>query len=172
MLKECPFCHGSGKSPGTNLSCAMCKGHGVIEYRWNSGPYLRPIVEEKLEDKIIERVGERVLVRCGLCGGSGELPWKVLTPSWCRVCSGKGSFWKEEPIKLCYGCSGTGIQPNVIFRVPCEVCGGEGVIKVPEGKECPLCRGTGFAPGTLRTCAMCKGEGVIAEELAPPIRTR
>ena len=132
------------------------------------GRYPMTIVKEKVEDRIVERVENKVLVRCGLCGGSGESPWET---SVCRACLGEGVFWMEEPIKVCWLCRGTGMQPYTRFKVHCKVCGGKGVIKVPEGKECPLCHGTGYSPvRPSATCGMCKGIGVISE--VPPVAVR
>lgn len=131
------------------------------------GRYPMKIVKEKLEDRIVERVDNRVLVRCGLCAGTGESPWEV---SVCRACLGKGAFWIDEPIKVCWLCHATGQQPRTRFKVHCKVCGGKGVIQVPEGKECPLCHGTGHsAIRPASTCGMCKGTGVISEVPAPPV---
>lgn len=126
-------------------------------------PYMT-IVKEKLEDRIIKRVDKMLLVRCGLCRGSGESPWEI---SVCRACRGKGVFWIEEPIKVCWLCHGTGQQPATRFKVDCKMCGGKGVIKPPVGVTCPLCHGTGKAPGTSKSCGMCKGNGVIPEEPTP-----
>lgn len=128
------------------------------------------IVEEKLEDRIIKKVERQLLVKCGLCRGTGELPWEV---SVCRACQGEGAFWIEEPIKVCPLCRGTGQQLDTRFKVHCKHCGGKGVIRAPKGVECPLCHGTGIAPGTNKTCGMCKGNGVIPEEPTPyPVAVR
>ncbi len=130
------------------------------------GRYPMTLVKEELEDRIVKRVDDSVLVRCGLCAGTGESPWEV---SVCRACRGEGAFWIEEPIKVCWLCHGIGQQPHTRFKVHCKNCGGKGVIKVPEGKECPLCGGTGYSHiRKASTCGMCKGTGVISEVPAPP----
>ena len=135
--------------------------------------YPMEIVTEKLEDRIIERAENRVLVRCGLCRGSGEYPWWT---SVCRACLGKGSFWIDEPIKVCNFCRGTGIQPYTTNRLHCLACGGKGVVRVIEPLiECPRCHGSGLTPGISRpplTCEMCRGQGVIAKLPAAGVRVR
>ena len=117
----------------------------------------------ELEDRIIGRAGNKVLVKCGLCGGSGKYPWWT---SVCRACKGKGTFWIETPIRICAFCHGTGIQPYTRSELHCPACGGKGVVRVIEpSKECPLCHGTGLADFTrpVFACGMCKGQGVIPE---------
>lgn len=125
--------------------------------------YPMEVIVEKLEDRIIGRVGNKVLVRCGLCRGSGEYPWWT---SVCRACRGKGAFWIEEPIRACNFCQGVGIQPYTRNRLHCLACGGKGVVRVIEpSKECPLCHGTGLTRFTrpALACGRCQGQGVISE---------
>ena len=126
--------------------------------------YPMKIIMEKLEDRIIERVENRVSVRCALCRGTGKYPW---WESVCRACLGKGSFWIEEPIRVCNFCYGTGIQPYTRNRLHCLACGGKGVVKVVKPSvECPRCHGSGLSPGISRpplTCEVCRGQGVIPE---------
>lgn len=137
--------------------------------------YPREIVVEslgELEDRIIGRAGNKVLVRCGLCRGSGKYPrWT----SVCRACKGKGTFWIETSIRICAFCHGTGIQPYTRSGLHCLACGGKGVVRVIEpSKECPLCHGTGLADLTrpMLACEMCKGQGVIPEIPAAEVKGR
>lgn len=125
--------------------------------------YPMEITVEELEDRIIERDGNKVKVKCALCRGSGKSrwwPWSV-----CRACLGKGYFWIEEPIKVCNFCHGTGIQPYTKNRLHCIACGGKGVVKaVAEPSiEYPVCHGSGFAPGDRLSCDRCKGQGIISK---------
>ena len=126
----------------------------------------------ELEDRIIGRAGNKVLVKCGLCRGSGKYPrWT----SVCRACKGKGTFWIETPIRICAFCHGTGIQPYTRSGLHCPACGGKGVGKVLEpSKECPLCDGTGIADPTrpALACEMCKGQGVVPEIPAAEVKGR
>ncbi len=117
----------------------------------------------ELEDRIIGRAGNKVLVRCGLCRGSGEYLWVT---SVCRACRGKGAFWIETPIRICKFCQETGIEPYTGNRLHCLACGGKGVVRVIEPSvECPLCHGTGLTRFTRPplACERCKGQGVIPE---------
>ena len=124
----------------------------------------------ELEDRIIGRAGNNVLVKCGLCGGGGKYPrWT----SVCRACRGKGTFWIETPIRVCAFCQGTGIQPYTRNELHCPACGGKGVVRVIEPSvECPVCHGTGLADLTRPAiaCEMCKGQGVIPEVPAAEVK--
>jgi DnaJ-class molecular chaperone len=126
----------------------------------------------ELEDRIIGRAGNKVLVKCALCGGGGKYPrWT----SVCRACKGKGTFWIEVPIRVCAFCHGTGIQPYTRNELYCPACGGKGVARVIEpSKECPVCHGTGLADLTrpALACETCKGQGVIPEILAAEMKGR
>ena len=127
---------------------------------------------EELEDRIIGRAGNKVLVKCGLCGGGGKYPrWT----SVCRACKGKGTFWIETPIRVCAFCQGMGIQPYTRSELHCPACGGKGVVRVIEPSvECPVCHGTGLADLTrpALACERCKGQGVIPEIPAAEVKGR
>ena len=126
----------------------------------------------ELEDRIIGRAGNKVLVKCGLCRGSGKYLWWT---SVCRACKGKGTFWIETSIRICAFCHGTGIQPYTRSELHCPACGGKGVVRVREpSTECPLCDGTGIADLTrpVLACEMCKGQGVIPEIPAAEVKGR
>jgi DnaJ-class molecular chaperone len=150
-------------------------GREVRNMRRSPRAYPEEIVVEslgELEDRIIGRAGNKVLVRCDLCRGSGKYPWWT---SICRACKGKGTFWIETPIRICAFCQGTGMQPYTRSELHCLACDGKGVVRVIEpSKECPLCHGTGLTMFTrpVLACGMCKGQGVIPEIPAAEVKGR
>ncbi|MGA2936973.1 MAG: hypothetical protein ABSF52_07735 [Syntrophobacteraceae bacterium] len=70
---------------------------------------------------------------------------------------------KREIAVQCSFCGGRGRDPFGIMSLlsTCCVCGGRGLVRVPEPyTRCAHCRGTG-AVKTL-TCTVCRGKGVVA----------
>jgi len=108
--------------------------------------------------------GEKTLVQCAYCQGSGKDPFRLLSPlSASGVCGGKGQVEIEAPYVPCAFCGGTGIHPR--SRLTCTACKGKGVIHVEEPTvTCPTCSGLGVDPtGDLRLfCTTCGGAGVVS----------
>lgn len=68
-----------------------------------------------------------------------------------------------QKMKVCPGCSGSGIDPNSAMA-KCRTCGGSGRMNVAQGpiqftKPCPDCRGHGSIG---KTCPQCMGSGHVA----------
>lgn len=65
----------------------------------------------------------------------------------------------------CAFCKGKGKDPfNLLSSLAeCQVCGGRGVVMVPETAiGCAFCEGTGVYPGKRLTCITCGGKGRVA----------
>jgi len=67
-------------------------------------------------------------------------------------------------IVQCAFCKGKGKDPfNLLSSLAeCQVCGGRGVVMVPETAiGCAFCEGTGVYPGKRLTCTTCGGKGKV-----------
>ena len=70
----------------------------------------------------------------------------------------------HRSILSCALCQGSGRKPGYKPHVPCDVCGGKGVVLVeaePPFVTCRLCEGTGNKPGYKPwvACDACRGVG-------------
>jgi molecular chaperone DnaJ len=84
----------------------------------------------------------------------------------------------EKPITFsrqedCRTCAGTGAAGGVGGLVPCERCGGRGVLQQKAGlfaarRDCEPCGGTGERPRV--SCAACEGQGLAARERGYTVR--
>lgn len=107
-------------------------------------------------------------IKCAYCEGTGKDPWGIPSPlSNCQVCKGRGVVNIREPVIKCPYCDGSGAGLHG-QRMTCLVCGGKGMVTIPEGKvmKCPECKGSGMGIGGY--CLKCKGKGVIAAEKKVP----
>lgn len=103
-------------------------------------------------------------VPCAFCKGRGKDPFDLLSElADCQVCGGTGKVEVEEPTMTCVFCKGSGVYHA--SRVTCTVCGGKGMLTVPEGRtaQCPDCKGTDATTDSGMLCFMCIGTGVISE---------
>jgi DnaJ-class molecular chaperone len=66
-----------------------------------------------------------VTVSCARCGGTGQLP-KLLGPSNCPACQGKGTVLVADPPRKCLLCGGSGYQEGFVNKPICGVCWGTG----------------------------------------------
>lgn len=65
-MVDCPVCHGTGEGQADRSSCAYCRGRGWV---YESTPY-RACYHCGGTGQSPTLHG----VRCGICGGNGELP--------------------------------------------------------------------------------------------------
>lgn len=107
---------------------------------------------------------------CSACGGTGRKP--------CPRCKGEGKLTLK-----CIKCGGTGIKPATSScctgccqqhrALPQPGCRGAGGKEVPCEKDidCGSCKGPFVPPtlndlGTVATCPLCRGRGLLFEKLA------
>ena len=75
ITDECPTCHGSGATPGTDLTvCPECKGRGVITFGQGGFAVQRP---------------------CPACYGKGKIPTDP-----CPTCGGQGQVRQQRQIQV------------------------------------------------------------------------
>ncbi len=122
--------------------CTPCKGEGKI---WSSRT-------------------------CSSCGGTGY--GKIS----CGRCNGKGTVMESctcyngkipvgNTLKTCSACHGTGNLSN-----RCPSCGGSGSNTDSTGVvPCNGCGGNGIIYSTPRTCEACNGVGTVKEPVDPPL---
>ncbi|MEW6233493.1 MAG: hypothetical protein AB1566_14435 [Chloroflexota bacterium] len=122
--------------------------------------------------KPASEVGERVVLTCAFCGGTGRDPFGIMSHlATCQVCGGTGQRTLHQPTAPCAFCRGTGVHPG--SRNTCTTCAGMGVVEIPDDAvTCPCCGGTGRAadyadyiwPDSPLSCGCCRGKGVVAPE--------
>ena len=64
----------------------------------------------------------------------------------------------------CAFCGGKGLDPFGIMSplAECQVCEGEGTVKLAEPVvKCAFCHGTGVHPNSRMTCTVCDGVGTV-----------
>lgn len=91
----------------------------------------------------------------------------------CSFCGGQGKdpFGIMSWLSTCAVCGGRGLVVVPESRRRCAHCRGSGAIKT---LTCTICRGTGFVPelrGPLQVCPECRGSGSEGSSSALACRT-
>jgi hypothetical protein len=145
-MGRCPFCHGIGVWPGSEIepseTCGYCAGSGR-ESLWK---WIRRHTYTPLWNHVLFRVYYRVTARCPYCQGSGVEPFRPDQGMWekspvCHACHGRRWFWRwncPRPIQVtrCPACDSERIMPSVTRTYArCDRCGFEAS---PQEFERPL----------------------------------
>ena len=112
--------------------------------------------------------GDKILVKCGRCKGTGTKDRDGREPS-CKVCNGTGHIFlnkdNSKTLLTCGFCKGDGTKDRDGRDPNCPACNGVGSIMIDSNYiKCVRCDGTGSRDrdGKTPVCPVCKGYGYIS----------